>query len=235
VRERCTHVLFDFFGTLVDYSASWTEHGFQRSHDLLRATGVELAYPEFLAEWSRTFAEFDQASERSGREFSMTDIGAAFLTATLGRAPEQAHLDAFVTRYVEEWSAGVRYPAGVAELVLEMAGSYRLAVVSNTHDTGIVPHHLEAMGILPAFDVVITSVDIGWRKPHPAIYSTALDALGIGATAAVFVGDTYGPDYVGPERAGIRAFLIDPDHRTPVPDPRRLASILDLPLRLTAG
>lgn len=232
-QTRCTHILFDFFGTLVEYSASRTEQGFQRSHDLLRRMGAGLTYEKFLAEWSQTSAEFDRLSERDDHEFSMIDVGTAFLADALGSEPTQAHIEAFIAEYVREWNEGVHYPPGIADLVSQLAGEYRLAVVTNTHQATLVPNHLGAMGLLSSFDAVITSVEVGWRKPHPKIFATALDALEVTASAAVFVGDTYGPDFQGPENAGIRAFLIDPQQHAPVPEEQRLSSIFDLPGRLS--
>lgn len=82
------------------------------------------------------------------------------------------------------------------------------------------------------FDTVVTSFEVGWRKPHPAIYRAALHELRADPAAAVLVGDTYRADHQGPTRAGIRALLIDPHHRAPVPDEARLASVFALPARL---
>ena len=232
VSPRPSHILFDFFGTLVEYSASRTEQGYLRSHALLQGWGAELGYHDFLATWTRTCAEFDRLSDEDDREYSMVDVGTAFLTAVLDRRPTSDEVGAFVAEYVAEWNTGVRYSADVGTCVRGLARDHRLAVVTNTHQADLVPNHLAAMGLRPYFDVVITSVELGWRKPHPRIYTAALDALGIDAPAAVFVGDTHGPDFLGPERAGIAAFLIDPDRRTPVPESRRLGSVLDLPARL---
>ncbi|MFC7642797.1 HAD family hydrolase [Streptosporangium lutulentum] len=143
-----------------------------------------------------------------------------------------AEVEEFVSRYIREWNTGVRYLPGLADLIEELSAEYRLAVVTNTHQPTLVPDHLETMGVLSSFDAVITSVEVGWRKPHPKIYAAALDALGVQASSAVFVGDTHVPDYEGPERAGMTAFLIDPHHRVAVPETRRLASVFDLPRRL---
>lgn len=229
------HILFDFFGTLVDYSRSRTEQGYPRTHALLRGLGADLTYEEFLAGWSRTSAAYDRLSDRDDREFSMVEVGTAFLGEVLSRAPERTEVQAIVASYLSEWSKGVRYPAEVAALVPRLARDHRLAVVTNTHDAALVPGHLAAMGLLGSFDAVITSVEVGWRKPHPRIYAAALAALGVPASSAVFVGDTYRPDFLGPRRAGIQAYLIDPQRRAPVPDHHRLSSIADLPARLCAG
>jgi hypothetical protein len=60
-------------------------------------------------------------------------------------------------------------------------------------------------GLTDLFDATVLSVQVGWRKPHPAIYRAALDQLGIFAADAVFVGDSYVALYVGPSLAGIRS------------------------------
>lgn len=232
---RCTHILFDFFGTLVDYSASRTEQGYPRSHELLRRWGVPLDYPGFLAAWAHRCAEFDRLSDSDDREYSMDEVAGAFLAEVLGRPPEAADVATFVSAYVTEWSTAVRYPAGIEQLLDRLAGDFRFAVVTNTHHAPLVPGHLAAMGVLDRFDTVVTSVQVGWRKPHPGIYATTLDALGIDAGAAIFVGDTYLADYQGPRQVGIEAYLIDPRRRSPVPEAARLDSVFDLPARLAAA
>ncbi|MGW0802663.1 HAD family hydrolase [Nonomuraea sp. NPDC002799] len=229
-----THILFDFFGTLVAYSPSRTEQGYEGTHALLRRLGGTLTYEEFLAAWSGVSAEFDRLSDLDDHEFSMADAGTVFLTRALSREPSLAEVEEFAARYVAEWSTGVHYLPGLAELIEGLSAEYRLAVVTNTHQPSLVPGHLEAMGLRSSFDAVVTSVEVGWRKPHPKIYAGALGLLGVAASSAVFVGDTYGPDFEGPERAGMTAFLIDPHRSAGIPAERRLESVFDLPARLRA-
>lgn len=69
-------------------------------------------------------------------------------------------------------------------------------------------------------------------SPHPAMFETALGALGASPADALCVGDTYLADYVGPESLGIRAFLIDPDSKAQVPGSRRIDSLFSLIGRL---
>jgi len=231
---RVTHVLFDFFGTLVEHSPSGAEHGFRRSHDLMRTLGVPLTYDEFLAAWSKTSAQFAKLSDIDHREYSMTEIGTACLREVLGRAPARTDVDQLVHTYLSEWNRGVRHLPGIGGLLTALASEYRLAVVSNTQEADLVPGHLEAMGVQHLFDTVVTSFEVGWRKPHPTIYTTALNELGITPGAAVFVGDTYEADYRGPLQAGIPSLLIDPHSRVAIPHEARLSSIFELPARLAA-
>jgi|GEM_PF-6083261 len=91
----------------------------------------------------------------------------------------------------------------------------------------LIHDHLAAMGIETYFAQIITSVEVGIRKPHPAIFARALTDLQIAPHQALYVGDTYTDDYQGATAANIRCVLIDPQQRYPqVPD--RIATLLDL-------
>jgi putative hydrolase of the HAD superfamily len=230
-----THVLLDFFGTLTDYSPSRTEQGYHRSHELAAAMGATAGYRDFLTAWEEESACLDARSAADHREYAMTEIAERCLTRLLRRQPAGAEVTAFARSYLAEWNTGVSYPPGMAATVAALAARYRLAVVSNTHDPDLVPAHLAAMGVDRYFETVVTSIECGWRKPHPAIYAEALRRLGAEAEGAVFAGDTYDADYAGPVRAGLAAFLIDPDTCHDVPAVRRLSSLADLPARLGCG
>lgn len=227
-----SHVLLDFFGTLVHYSPSRTEQGYHASHALMTSLGAQISYSGFLESWAEESARLDARSARDDSEFSMQEVAVAVLARVLHRDPDPAEATALACAYIREWNTAVVYPPGMPELVAVLADRFRLAVVTNTHQQDLVPDHLAAMGIACHIDAVITSVEVGWRKPHPAIYAEALDRLGITAARAVFAGDTYSADYAGPATAGMTAFLIDPARRHDIPPSHRLRSLADLPGRL---
>jgi putative hydrolase of the HAD superfamily len=227
-----TALLFDFFGTLVHYRDSRTEQGYHGSYDLVQRYGATASYEEFLDLWSAVSAGFDRRSDADDSEFSMAEAGSAFLTRLLRRTPTAGETDGFVERYVAEWDTGVTYIDGVDRMLAELARTHRLAVVSNTHSPTLVPAHLARMGVADLFATVVLSVTVGWRKPHPAIYQAALDALGIAAADAVFIGDSAVADYAGPRRYGMRALLVDPAYTADIPDGDRLATVLDVAARV---
>lgn len=228
---RIAVLLLDFFGTLVDYDPSRTAQGYHRTHELLGELGVDLGYVNFLERWAEVSARFDAASDVDDREFSMVELGHAFL-AEVGRPATDAEVDTLVASYLADWNQGVHAITGAVELLDELAAHHRLAVVTNTHDPRLVPDHLAAMGMDRHLDTVITSVEVGWRKPHPAIFAAALEALDAAPGECTFVGDTKSADYDGPRAAGMRALLIDPEAQHDILAAHRLASILDLPPRL---
>lgn len=228
-RPRATHLLMDFFGTLVDYSPSRTEQGFHASHGLVHSMGAEISYSEFLHEWAMESSRLDKRSDVDDSEFSMDEVAIPFLSRLLSRSPTTHEVTALVETYVGEWNSRVTYPTGSAQTVRDLASRLSLAVVTNTHWPDLVPRHLAAMGLTQWIEAVVTSVEVGWRKSHPAIYAEALRRLGIDAASAVFVGDNFTADYLGPQTVGITAFLIDPTRKHRVDEDRRLRSLSDLP------
>ncbi|MHB1489368.1 MAG: HAD family hydrolase [Cellulomonas sp.] len=227
-----THLLLDFFGTVVDYSASRTVQGYATTYRVLRRMGSVRGYDDTVAAWSTSFEHLDALTSHSNEEFSMRDVARAALAVILDREPAQAEVDAGAEAYLADWNRSVVYPDDMLAILTGLRERWPLGIVSNTHDEDLVRAHLRGLGAAGLVDVVVTSVDVGWRKPHPAIYAAALNALGVDARDAVFVGDSYLADYVGPERTGIRAFLIDPDRVAPVPEPRRIDTLADLAGRL---
>lgn len=230
---KTTHLLFDFFGTLVDYSPSWTEQGYPESHELVRSWGSDVDYERFLAEWVAATTGFDAQTEFDHREFSMDQVAEAFLTTVLSRPVYVGDVKSFVDVYTQEWNTAVVYLADTRRVIEVLSPEFTLAVVSNTHNAPLVPAHIEAMGLSQYIDVVITSADVGWRKPHPAIYAEALRALDIDASRALFVGDNHTADFLGPRSVGIPAIFLGKT-RPDVDERDRISTLGLLPQALAA-
>jgi HAD superfamily hydrolase (TIGR01662 family) len=67
---------------------------------------------------------------------------------------------------------------------------------------------MEEHGLLQYFpECRISAADVGYLKPHPAIFRAALDELKIDPVEAVFVGDNPIADIAGAQAVGMRAVL----------------------------
>lgn len=83
---------------------------------------------------------------------------------------------------------------------------FLLGVVTNRQWGGpLFKEDLHTLGLLQHFDYqhMAISADLGVRKPHPAIFQHALDALCVTAEETVMVGDSLRADIVGAQRLGI--------------------------------
>jgi putative hydrolase of the HAD superfamily len=87
----------------------------------------------------------------------------------------------------------------------------RLVVLSNW-DVSLA-NVLERVGLAMLFDGIVTSSEVGARKPAAAIFQRALDVAGITSERAVHVGDSVLEDVEGARAAGIDAVLLRRDGR----------------------
>jgi len=101
---------------------------------------------------------------------------------------------------------------GIDAVLAELrARGLQLAVCSNW-DWDLA-EAIDEVGLTGATDVVVSSAWAGARKPHPRIYEHTLAATGADPEHTLFVGDTWGPDVIGPRTLGMTPlYLLRVDH-----------------------
>lgn len=225
-------VLFDFFGTLVNYSTSRVAQGYCTTHSYVKDIGIDINYSEFLKAWVDAHEECDSQRQCSGREYAMMDVSKKFLAGFAPREWPENVASRLWNLYISEWSTGIRPIAGVSEMLKELQGHYKIGVVSNTQTETLIHEQLDTIGATPYVDVVVTSIEHGLPKPDPSIFNLALDLMGCRAADALFVGDSYVHDYVGATNAGLRALLIAPMSESQAPLSDTIESVLEVRDRL---
>jgi phosphoglycolate phosphatase len=98
------------------------------------------------------------------------------------------------------------YPGVVESLQRLRAASLRLACVTNKAGVFAAPL-LEASGLAPLLDTVVTSDRVGRRKPHPEPFLYACSMLQVAPARAVVIGDSAN-DAEGGRAAGCRVLLV---------------------------
>lgn len=83
---------------------------------------------------------------------------------------------------------------------------FRLAAVSNW-DARLRPL-LRELGLMPFFEAVSVSSEVGFLKPSAVLFEHALRMLGLPANAVVHVGDSFAEDVIGAKSAGLSAVLL---------------------------
>ena len=95
----------------------------------------------------------------------------------------------------------VAYPEAAATLGVLRDAGLTVGVCSNWGWE--LDAYLEQVGLLALVDSSVTSARAGARKPHPNIYRTSVESLGVLTSDVVFVGDSWEPDVRGPRRLGM--------------------------------
>jgi FMN phosphatase YigB (HAD superfamily) len=216
-------ILFDLFDTLVclDRSRLPEVHVNGRTirstggrlHEVFRpfAPGVELG--EFVAALLWSWQEAERLRNVNHREVPAPERF-ALLFRRLGLEPSMLAPEAvkmLLLTHMKELSRAVVVPAHHGPMLRELRGRYRLAVVSNFDYTPTAHYILEREGIADVFETIIVSDEIGWRKPEPVIFETALRRLRVEAAEALFVGDRADIDVAGAQGVGMAAVWINRD------------------------
>jgi FMN phosphatase YigB (HAD superfamily) len=108
-----------------------------------------------------------------------------------------------------ELGRAAEFPDHHGPLLRALGERTRLAVVSNFDYTPTALDILERAGVATLFETIVVSDEVGWRKPHPAIFAHALERLRVPPSQALFVGDRADIDVVGAQRAGMHAVWIN--------------------------
>lgn len=87
------------------------------------------------------------------------------------------------------------------------ARGFRLILTSNWDLR--LPRLLERLDLMRHFEALVYSAEVGYEKPHRAVFEAMLETLGLGASQVVHVGDRRLDDVEGAEAAGIGALLLD--------------------------
>lgn len=87
---------------------------------------------------------------------------------------------------------------------------YKMAVLSNSIFSALtLKKYLDSFNLSEFFEVVISSADIGYRKPSERAFAATLEMLGVKASWEIyFVGNKIDKDCEGAEAAGLTPILI---------------------------
>jgi putative hydrolase of the HAD superfamily len=141
---------------------------------------------------------------------------------------EPSDLDAVVDALMSSLSFSAFEDAPGALNALRELGLV-LIVVSNWDAS--LPDVLDRVGLAHLLDGVVTSAQVGTRKPEPAIFERALTVASASAEEAVHVGDSPTEDVEGARAAGIEAVLLARDGMASS-EARRIRSLAELPALL---
>jgi putative hydrolase of the HAD superfamily len=79
--------------------------------------------------------------------------------------------------------------------------------VSNAQACFTLPE-LEKIGLIPFFDGIVISSDVGVKKPSSQIFALALERFGLRADECVYVGNDMRDDIQGAYSAGLKTVYI---------------------------
>jgi putative hydrolase of the HAD superfamily len=202
-------VLFDFYGTLAR-ATRWV------SVDVVLAEhGVELADDVRSRYWNDGLDGIEHLEHSRSRDHYVAWQQERILAMLAETDLHPGEYELVLEKLQAGNAARVLEPY---DEVPEVLGALRsqgltLAICSNW-DWDLAEAVADA-GLTDAVDVVVSSAWAGARKPHPRIFEHTLAKVGVEPSEVVFVGDTWGPDVVGPRAMGMTPVYLRRDGHWP--------------------
>ncbi len=96
---------------------------------------------------------------------------------------------------------------GVVEILKALNPYYRIGIicVSGLTPGKVIRRILKKKGVLDYFQSQVFSDEVGYEKPHPAIFEKSLDELGVKPEQAIHIGDLLLTDVAGAKAIGMKA------------------------------
>lgn len=211
-------VLFDLDDTLIDWSQFDGDYysvelpHFQAVHTHLTGLGHTLPHVDVLLE---TFRDIAQADWESGRQTLIAPHLPRILANTLQKhdVPDEV-LDVDELVEIYQWNAvegTTVFPEVPQTLQTLLDSGVKIGIVTNAFQTMTMrDRELNDHGLLDYFKTCrFAAADVGYLKPHPAIFEAALDCIGTQPEETVFVGDNLNADVAGAQRVGMKAVWRD--------------------------
>jgi len=214
-------ILFDMGGTLEDLynDAAIRQEATRGMRELLHERGVDpgLSLPDLQAAVLSGMEAYQVWREKHEIELPPERVWSEYIFPNHGLSPERLMAAAEDVTFFYETHYQVRSlrPEALAALEALQKKGHRLAIISNIISRGLVPRRLVEYGIAHYFDPVVTSSNLGWRKPNVRIFDEAARLMQLPPEACAYVGDTVSRDVIGARRAGyrlaiqIKSFLTD--------------------------
>lgn len=204
-------ILFDCMETLIDVTELPTSRDYARwAYD---GSGVEGYWNNF----DEFFETYIEAKERiikrlpKNKEHNLIERfeEIALLNFKDNKDIRREISEKLMKNYWKTYTQKCYIKEDVANILPILANKYQLGVVSNFVVKDGVEELLVSHGIGDYFNSIITSVNVGWRKPNENIYNIALQHFKVSPWEVLFVGDDYINDYVQPKKLGLNVLLLD--------------------------
>jgi len=160
---------------------------------------LETTVDEAVETWRTTVGDYFR--ERDGTEFRSAREG--YHRAVAAIVGEELPREEWEPRFEEIVEASIEPVPGAPEAIERLADrDLHVGVVSDVDDAE-GKRMLERFGVREHFDSITTSEEVGYTKPDPAMFETAVAKAGVAPERSLMIGDRYDHDVNGAAEAGM--------------------------------
>jgi putative hydrolase of the HAD superfamily len=112
------------------------------------------------------------------------------------------------TIFYEERRASQELFPETETVLHELHSTYKLGILTNGAPD-LQREKIERGGLAHYFDAIVVSGEVGFGKPHPAVFNAVLEQLAVPAHATLMVGDNLERDILGASQSGLKGIWIN--------------------------
>lgn len=196
---------FDLFNTLITVDADTMKAAHGMVIASLRESGLSLEEESFKEAYREAAVRFLDDARRSEREtHNRFWICEALQSQGHALSPEDPRISTAVEDYFSAFYPRTHLIPGTLEMLGTLRHRYRLGLLSNFTHGPAAWRILTETGLIPFFDVILISGELGYRKPSAFLFQKLAVQLSSKNDGVLYVGDDPEADILGALRAGLQ-------------------------------
>jgi HAD superfamily hydrolase (TIGR01549 family) len=211
-------VAFDFGNTLYDTRNTHYHEVTENKKRLLSGylSGRYGFLPEKMERFFKLLEEELKTRKSANKRQALVERNALFcISEALRRIDAEVYVDELIPIINEYFShdiKDIKALEGAVDLIKKLkADNFPIALVTNNPWHRIITMVLERDDLSHHFDLIISSSEIGYRKPSPVIFRQLLDMWSaFRGEEILFAGDAYSYDITGAREAGFKTAWYNP-------------------------
>lgn len=200
--QKITTIFFDCFNTLIDdFDSTGSEWGL--------GCIAESAVKRGVADSATGFRDGYLGAHQSWFKEDYVEMSLIERLRSAFPDADTSALTELVALFEQRYPDTIRFDERTREMLEVLSRRYTLAVVSNYFIPGMVKVLLNQVSIDHYFQVIVSSVELGTKKPGAEIYRHTQQVLGVEPGEVLFVGDNLRNDVLRPIDYGMQAIYYD--------------------------
>ena len=200
-KEQLTDIFFDLDHTLWDF-----EKNSALTFDFIfKELNLSIDLKDFLNHYNpinHYYWKLYRENKISQEELRFNRLAKTFETLKFDIA--HAQINQIAALYIEKLSTFTHVFEGAHELLQNLSKDYSLHIITNGFES--VQHYkLANSGLQPYFEFTFTAEKVGFKKPHPKIFETAIQETQARVEHSLMVGDSLEADIEGALQCGMHA------------------------------
>ena len=218
------HVFFDLDHTLWDFETN-SDKTFAYIFERNRVTLDLERFTETYRPINRKYWKLFREDKVSKSDLRYSRLREAFDVLEFEAGDDLIHT--LSEEYISYLSLNNQLFAHALEVLEYLRKKYSLHIITNGFEE--VQHRkLASSRLEPYFEHVVTSENVGVKKPDPRIFQYALEKAEARPTESIMIGDNYEADIQGALNVGMRAIMCEFNGELPREDVTTVKTLLEL-------